>query len=119
MYIYNILMSLKTKKSYYEANKQYVKNYVKINRDKIKAYQHKYYAENRIEILQKQKDKKKNNTEDEKLKIKNYWHNYYLLNREKLNKKNLDNYYYKLFCSSRYTHENNSIVIKRNVKLEL
>ena len=118
MFIYNILMP-SIKKSYYEAHKQYVKNYVKLNRDKIRAYQHKYYEQNRIEILQKQKDKKKNNDEAANMKLKNYWKKYYLLNKEKLNKNNLDNYYFKLYCSSRYTHENNSVIIRRNVKLEL
>lgn len=74
-------------KAYYEANKEKIKNYLKINEDKIKLKKKVYNEINREKIRLQTKSYREKNKEKIKSRTKKYRETYYQLNKEKINLK--------------------------------
>ena len=75
-----------------EYDKEYMKEYQKLNKDKILNNMKEYYNENKDKILEKNKEWRNNNKD----KIKEYRNN----NKDRMNET------YECKCGGKYTHQN-------------
>jgi hypothetical protein len=83
----NMIIPTRTRKEYYQNNKEQIKEqekeYCLKNKEKIKEYQKEYYEDNKEKI----KDKRKEYLEKNKEQRKKYLKEYYKKNKEKFNQK--------------------------------